>query len=81
MLKRRQDFEDASEAYSCKLLAEVSLSEERFQDVKAYIMEASGLCEVDMEKNCMREEELVQNDESNTNRVTPQLPQDCLVQL
>ncbi|KAF7816455.1 GDP-L-galactose phosphorylase 1-like [Senna tora] len=47
VLKRRKDFDDASEAFAWKLLAEVSLSEDKFQEVKAHVMEASGLCEAD----------------------------------
>lgn len=38
VLKRRVDFDVASEAYVCRLLTEVSLSEERFQEVKNYIL-------------------------------------------
>ncbi|KAJ4974446.1 hypothetical protein NE237_007620 [Protea cynaroides] len=45
VLKRKKDYEDASEHYPCRLLAEVSLSEERFEEVKAYILEAAGLQE------------------------------------
>lgn len=40
VLKRREDFEEASEVNAWRLLAEVSLSEERFQEVKALIFEA-----------------------------------------
>ncbi|KAI9100241.1 hypothetical protein K1719_024459 [Acacia pycnantha] len=52
VLKRREDFEAASEAYVCSLLSDVSLSEERFQEVKAYIInlkveEASESSEAD----------------------------------
>ena len=32
VLKREKDYEEASEANACRLLAEVSLSEERFQE-------------------------------------------------
>eukprot|EP01018_Ginkgo_biloba_P026614 Gb_19041 [translate_table: standard] len=42
VLKRKQDYEMASEGYAWKLLAEVSLSEERFEEVKAYILEAAA---------------------------------------
>ncbi|KAK3409441.1 hypothetical protein EUGRSUZ_J01570 [Eucalyptus grandis] len=35
VLKRREDFENASEDYAWRLLAEVSLSEESFREVKA----------------------------------------------
>ncbi|KAK7290202.1 hypothetical protein RIF29_04451 [Crotalaria pallida] len=81
VLKNRVDFDEACEAYAWKLLAEVSLSEERFQEVKAYVLEAAGLCEVDVENNYMIIGELVQNYEPTTPQVTaPQLPPDCLVQ-
>ena len=41
VLKRKQDFDRASEDYEWKLLAEVSLSEERFEEVKAYVLEGA----------------------------------------
>eukprot|EP00252_Welwitschia_mirabilis_P015000 TRINITY_DN330_c1_g5_i1.p1 TRINITY_DN330_c1_g5~~TRINITY_DN330_c1_g5_i1.p1 ORF type:complete len:442 (+),score=68.84 TRINITY_DN330_c1_g5_i1:773-2098(+) len=41
VLKRRQDYDRASEDYAWRLLAEVSLSEERFEEVKVYILEAA----------------------------------------
>ncbi|KAM3311763.1 hypothetical protein ACQJBY_032026 [Aegilops geniculata] len=50
VLKRRTDFEEASEASAWRLLAEVSLSEERFEEVKACIFEATGLTESDEEE-------------------------------
>ncbi|KAK4781826.1 hypothetical protein SAY86_015928 [Trapa natans] len=37
VLKRKKDYEEASEENALRLLAEVSLSEERFQEVKALI--------------------------------------------
>ncbi|KAK4771137.1 hypothetical protein SAY87_031669 [Trapa incisa] len=40
VLKRKEDFEGASEENAWRLLAEVSLSEERFQEVNALIFEA-----------------------------------------
>lgn len=40
VLKRKKDFEEASEENAWRLLAEVSLSEERFQEVYAFISEA-----------------------------------------
>lgn len=40
VLKRKEDYEDASEENAWRLLAEVSLSEERFQEVNALIFEA-----------------------------------------
>lgn len=45
VLKRREDFEKASEEYVWKLLSEVSLSEDRFEEIKAAVLEASGLQE------------------------------------
>ncbi|KAJ6775915.1 GDP-D-GLUCOSE PHOSPHORYLASE 1 [Salix koriyanagi] len=40
VLKRKKDYEEASEENAWRLLAEVSLSEERFQEVSALIFEA-----------------------------------------
>lgn len=40
VLKRKTDYDDASEANAWRLLAEVSLSEERFQEVTALVFEA-----------------------------------------
>ncbi|MCP6508309.1 hypothetical protein NL478_26445, partial [Klebsiella pneumoniae] len=48
--KRRNDYEEASEASAWRLLAEVSLSEERFDEVKAYIFDAAGLVQSDDEE-------------------------------
>lgn len=50
VLKRKEDFEKASEDYAWRLLAEVSLSEERFEEVKAYILEAAGSEKVPQEE-------------------------------
>ncbi|XVF20625.1 hypothetical protein REPUB_Repub12eG0017200 [Reevesia pubescens] len=46
VLKRHDDYDDASEAYAWRLLVEVYLSEERFHEVKTYILEAAGLQEI-----------------------------------
>uniref|UniRef100_A0A7C9ABC0 GDP-D-glucose phosphorylase 1 n=1 Tax=Opuntia streptacantha TaxID=393608 RepID=A0A7C9ABC0_OPUST len=43
VLKKREDFDNASEEYAWKLLSEVSLSEARFTLVKKIVLEASGL--------------------------------------
>ena len=78
VLKRRSDYEEASETSAWKLLAEVSLSEERFEEVKAYIFSAAGLVQSD------EEEEEASEGEGNTTfapvPVTP-LPvaEGCLV--
>lgn len=50
VLKRREDYENASEEYACRLLAEVSLSEDRFQKAQSCVLEAAGLQEADMEE-------------------------------
>lgn len=49
VLKRREDFDKASEDYARELLAAVSLSEERFEQVKKVVLEASGLQEIDID--------------------------------
>jgi GDP-L-galactose phosphorylase len=41
VLKQREDYDRATEDYAWKLLAEVSLSEERFSEVKDLCIEAS----------------------------------------
>lgn len=46
VLKRKEDYEEASEENAWRLLAEVSLSEERFQEVRDIIFEAIT-CAVD----------------------------------
>lgn len=42
VLKRRKDYDEASEANAWRLLAEVSLSEARFEEVKSMVFEAIG---------------------------------------
>lgn len=42
VLKRKEDYEGASEENAWRLLAEASLSEERFKEVNALIFEAIG---------------------------------------
>jgi GDP-L-galactose phosphorylase len=49
VLKQRNDYENASEASAWRLLAEVSLSEARFEEVKAYIFDAAGLVQSHVE--------------------------------
>ncbi|GMH24997.1 hypothetical protein Nepgr_026840 [Nepenthes gracilis] len=44
VLKRKEDYEEASEENAWRLLAEVSLSEERFEEVKALMFEAISCC-------------------------------------
>ncbi|KAK9194439.1 hypothetical protein WN944_005146 [Citrus x changshan-huyou] len=57
VLKRRKDFEEASEEYAWRVLSEVSISEERFQEVKAYVLEAVGLQKPILEENGIIQEE------------------------
>ena len=56
VLKRRKDYDDASEESAWKLLSEVSLSEERFQEVKAYSSEAPEF-QVEVDDRSMNQEE------------------------
>ncbi|KAG6720484.1 hypothetical protein I3842_03G065100 [Carya illinoinensis] len=76
VLKRRKDFDDASEAYAWRLLSEVSLSEDRFQEVKACILEAAGLQEANVENTLNKEESLYK---LPAGIAAPHLPRDCLV--
>ncbi|KAF8391586.1 hypothetical protein HHK36_023892 [Tetracentron sinense] len=57
VLKRKKDYEEASEENAWRLLAEVSLSEERFQEVKALIFGAieSSNEEADGTPKCPKE--------------------------
>lgn len=82
VLKRRKDYEDASEEYAQRLLSEVSLSEERFKEVKAYVLEALGL----QEENKSTQEETGQDEEKeahyeppHSSLSAPRFPQGCLV--
>ncbi|RRT81885.1 hypothetical protein B296_00021101 [Ensete ventricosum] len=78
VLKRKKDYEEASEAYAWRLLAEVSLSEERFHEVKTYIFEAIGL--VDSEEETIDEDE-EKGTPSNSSDPThaPHFPEGCLI--
>lgn len=75
VLKRRSDYEEASEASAWRLLAEVSLSEERFEEVKAYIFDAAGLVQSD-------EEEVSEDEDATYTPVSiapPAVAEGCLV--
>ncbi|KAL2247650.1 GDP-L-galactose phosphorylase 2-like [Sesamum indicum] len=63
VLKRKEDYEEASEENAWRLLAEVSLSEERLQEVKELIFEA--IC-------CNMDEEIVTRVMKDESDVTPQ---------
>lgn len=47
VLKRKKDYEEASEENAWRLLAEVSLSEERFQEVCALIFEVIDMVDAE----------------------------------
>ncbi|MED6121515.1 Phosphate metabolism transcription protein [Stylosanthes scabra] len=55
VLKTKLDFDQASEEFAWRLLAEVSLSEERFQEVKAWVLKAAGMRQEE------EDDEMVQN--------------------
>lgn len=48
VLKRKKDFDEASEANAWRLLAEVSLSEVRFKEVNALIFQAIASDEIEV---------------------------------
>lgn len=75
VLKHRKDYDEASEQYAWRLLAEVSLSEERFQDVKRLVCEAANLQPED-EYNSIQPEARY---DSTSPQVTTHLRQGCLV--
>ncbi|XP_057970654.1 GDP-L-galactose phosphorylase 2-like [Malania oleifera] len=78
VLKRRKDYEEASEVYACRLLAEVSLPEERFQEVvKIIMLEAlpgSPLPVTGVETDGMNEE-----DNALYKAPAQHISQDCIV--
>jgi len=72
VLKRRKDYDEASEQYVWRLLSEVSLSEKRFQEVTHFIAEAAGFSQVEVDINA--------NHERGVPRATSHLHKDCLMQ-
>lgn len=78
VLKRRKDYEEASEEYAWRLLAEVSLSEARFQEVKAYIFEATGLVEAEVEVGTIANT-IPDAPFQAQAPVTPHFPEGCVV--
>ncbi|KAL0332418.1 UNVERIFIED_CONTAM: GDP-L-galactose phosphorylase 1 [Sesamum calycinum] len=75
VLKLRKDYDEASEQYAWRLLAEVSLSEERFQDVKRLVCEAANLQPEDEYTSIQQEARY----DSTSPQVTTHLHQGCLV--
>ncbi|CAD5185028.1 unnamed protein product [Musa acuminata subsp. malaccensis] len=78
VLKRKKDYEEASEEYAWRLLAEVSLSEARFEEVKAYIFEATGL-ESEEEKIEPEENKGTPHQSSTTAVAANHFPEGCLI--
>lgn len=78
VLKRKKDFEEASEDYAWRLLSEVSLSEERFEEVKAYILEAIGLVE-SKDMAAVEKNEGTPYQSSTTVSAAPHFTEGCLV--
>ncbi|KAK2986713.1 hypothetical protein RJ640_010938 [Escallonia rubra] len=76
VLKRRKDYEEASEESAWRLLAEVAVSEQRFQEVKALISESAGLQD-GLEGNGMDGEEDIHKPLAN--QVPSCFHKDCLV--
>ncbi|KAL3525520.1 hypothetical protein ACH5RR_013892 [Cinchona calisaya] len=76
VLKKRKDYNDASEEYAWKLLSEVSLSGTRFEKVKAYVSEAANL-QVKVDNSSKDEKEGVCD--SQAPQVALHLHHDCLV--
>jgi GDP-L-galactose phosphorylase len=80
VLKRRQDYDEASEASAWRLLAEVSLSHERFEEVKAYIFDAAGLVETkdEVTKDTTEKEDKVEGNVVEP-MARPHFQEGCLV--
>ncbi|KAJ7960814.1 GDP-L-galactose phosphorylase 1-like protein [Quillaja saponaria] len=76
VLKRKKDYEEASEENAWKLLAEVSLSEERFQEVNALIFEAIASGELDDKPQSLEEIDAINPD---ANPTTLAGSQECFV--
>ncbi|KAJ1441337.1 hypothetical protein SESBI_01479 [Sesbania bispinosa] len=74
--ERKKDYDEASEANAWRLLAEVSLSEERFQEVNALIFQAIASVEMDVKSQCIEEVDAVS---SSTQPAMVAGSQECLV--
>ncbi|XP_027340754.1 GDP-L-galactose phosphorylase 1-like [Abrus precatorius] len=76
VLKRKKDYDEASEANARRLLAEVSLSEERFQEVIALIFQSIASAEMDVKPECLEEVDAIS---SSTKPTMVAGSQQCLV--
>ncbi|KAK1266241.1 GDP-L-galactose phosphorylase 1 [Acorus gramineus] len=80
VLKRKKDYDEASEDYAWRLLEVVSLSEERLEEVKAYIFEAAGLVDADDEaENDNNDDEDMVTSAPAPPKPAQLVPQGCLV--
>ncbi|XP_057429793.1 GDP-L-galactose phosphorylase 1-like [Lotus japonicus] len=82
VLKRKKDYDEASEANAWRLLAEVSLSEERFQEVNALIFQAIASVEIDADADAARSQCVDEVDavsSSSTQAAMVAVSQKCLV--
>ena len=78
VLKRRKDYDEASEGNAWRLLAEVSLSQERFQEVNDLIFEAIGCGELeDVNVESVKEVDAVSTSEHPT--VVVAGSQECVI--
>lgn len=59
VLKRKKDYDEASEANAWRLLAEVSLSEARFQEVTTLVFETIASVEMNVKPQCLEEVDAV----------------------
>nr|KYP73429.1 UPF0580 protein C15orf58 isogeny [Cajanus cajan] len=79
VLKRKKDYDEASEGNAWRLLAEVSLSEERFQEVNELVFEAIGCAELD-DVNVERVKEVDEvNSSAQPSTVVVAGSQECVV--
>jgi len=76
VLKRREDYDLATEDYAWKLLAEVSLSHDRFEEVKAACLKATfgdantgGAC--NQKEKCKEHENLCSHKTASLDAVVP----------
>lgn len=75
VLKQKKDYDEATEDYAWRLLAEVSLSEDRFQEVKDCIFEAIGLVESKEDASENKETSF----QTSATGASPHLPDGCWV--
>lgn len=82
VLKRKKDFDEASESNAWRLLAEVSLSEERFEEVNTLIFQAITSDKIDImtpTPQCPKEVEEADAVSSSTQPAIVAGSHECLV--